>query len=154
MTGAERGAFFNVNFRNDSRRRGGNADERTSRLVANVTGKRKRLAVFGRLEDERSGVPGGDSDVREREFGKRETVGVFGFAVNVSGGSVRRVFNGVVAVRAVNMFRFCGFGNVAVFLAADERPEGGDGEESRENAERAASVATRFRCFHDALCLR
>ena len=60
---AERGAFFDVDFRNDSRRRSRNADERASRFVANVTGERKRLAVFGRLQNERSVVAGGDSNV-------------------------------------------------------------------------------------------
>ena len=61
---AERGALFDVNFRNDSRRRRRNADERTSRFVTNVTRERKRLAVLGRLQNKRSGVARGDSNVR------------------------------------------------------------------------------------------
>ena len=55
---------------------------------------------------------------------------VFAFRVNVSGGSVRRVFRGVVvvAVRAVNVFRFARGGRVGRFLTTDERPERDDGE--------------------------
>ena len=55
---------------------------------------------------------------------------VFAFRVNVSRGSVRRVFRGVIviAVGAVNVFRFARDGRVGRFLATGERPERGDGE--------------------------